>query len=194
MITVRGFGPGGRKRRQRRSRRAKPKLPLEGFSAAELGAKVGVSARTIRYYTAQHVLPAAVFRGSATRYLHEHLVQVAAIRVLQRDHRWPLPAIRGHLDALPLADVERLASAILPELAPAAIEVAAPAPPAVSDVWHRFTVVPGLEIHCYSGTSTEVKALARSLQQHALGRSLSGYDLPEIDREAGLGQGANGEQ
>lgn len=52
-------------RRRARRPRKRAKLRLPGFTAAELGAKVGVSARTVRYYTAQHVLPAPQFRGSA---------------------------------------------------------------------------------------------------------------------------------
>ncbi|HEY4103396.1 MAG TPA: MerR family transcriptional regulator [Polyangiaceae bacterium] len=154
-----------RKRRKRRKRRrAKPRLHLEGLSAAELGAKVGVSARTVRYYTAERVLPPAVFRGAATRYLREHLVHLAAIRVLQREQRLSLHAIRNRLESRPAEELERLAATLLPELASPAVSPAAiPIAPIVNDVWYRLTIVPGLEIHCHGGTSSEVQALARAV-------------------------------
>ncbi|HEX3773170.1 MAG TPA: MerR family transcriptional regulator [Polyangiaceae bacterium] len=137
---------------------------MAGFSAAELGAKVGVSARTVRYYTAQRVLPAAVFRGAATRYLREHLIHLAAIRALQRDQRLSLSAIRKQLESLSIEERERLAGILLPELAPpSSPSAAAPSAPAVNDVWYRLAIVPGLEIHCHAATSPEVQALARAI-------------------------------
>jgi DNA-binding transcriptional MerR regulator len=155
------------RRRRRKPPSARAKLRLEGFTAAELGAKVGVSARTVRYYTAQHLLPAPQFRGSATRYLREHLVHLAAIRTLQRDRRYSLAAIRRHLASLTAADLEQLASPLLLDLAPVA-PAAAPAP-SVTDTWHRLTILPGLEIHLHTAASAEVQALARSVVQSIRG-------------------------
>jgi DNA-binding transcriptional MerR regulator len=152
------------RKRRRGPPKAKAKLRLDGFTAAELGAKVGVSARTVRYYTAQHVLPSPQFRGSATRYLREHLVHLAAIRALQRERRYSLAAIRSHLTPLSAADLERLAATVLPELA---TPLAPPLPPApaqpASDAWHRLTLLPGLEIHLHAAASSEVRTLARSI-------------------------------
>jgi DNA-binding transcriptional MerR regulator len=151
--------------RRRRPRRARAKLHLEGFTAAELGAKVGVSARTVRYYTAEHVLPPPQFRGSATRYLREHLIHLAAIRYLQREHGLSLAAIRQHLNPLPVPELERLASFILPELAPPPpVPPVSPTPArSASDAWHRLTLVPGLEIHLHAAASAEVKAIAQRI-------------------------------
>jgi DNA-binding transcriptional MerR regulator len=156
------------RKRRRKPPKAKPKLRLDGFTATELGAKVGVSARTVRFYTAQHVLPAPQFRGSATRYLREHLVHLAAIRALQRERRYSLAAIRSHLTPLGAADIERLAATVLPELAVPLASPALPAPasvpaPPASDAWHRLTLLPGLEIHLHAAASSEVRTLARSI-------------------------------
>jgi DNA-binding transcriptional MerR regulator len=157
------------RRPRRRPPRAKVKLRLEGFTAAELGAKVGVSARTVRYYTAQHVLPAPQFRGAATRYLREHLVHLAAIRYLQRERRCSLDTIRRQLEPLPAADLERLAAALLPELASPPPAPASPAMPALPapDAWYRITILPGLEIHVHAAASAEVQSLARSIVREA---------------------------
>jgi DNA-binding transcriptional MerR regulator len=155
------------RKHRRNPPKAKPQLRLEGFTAAELGAKVGVSARTVRYYTAQHVLPSPQFRGSATRYLREHLLHLAAIRALQRERRCSLAAIRRELAPLDAAALERLAAKVLPELAtPAALAQSQPPTPPPSslpltDAWHRLTLVPGLELHVHAAASSEVRALAR---------------------------------
>jgi DNA-binding transcriptional MerR regulator len=153
------------RRRRRRPPRTRAKLVLPGFTAAELGAKVGMTARTVRYYTAQGILPAPQFRGSATRYVREHLIHLAAIRHLQRDRRYSLAAIRQHLAPLSAVELEGLAAVVLPEFA----EPPAAAPPAVtpaqsaSDAWHRLTLVPGLEIHLHAAASSEVRALAQGI-------------------------------
>ena len=163
------------RRRRRRPPKAKPKQRLEGFTAAELGAKLGLSTRTVRYYTAQHVLPPPQFRGAATRYLREHLVHLAAIRALQRERRHSLAEIAAALAPLGAVELERLAATVLPELAapaapdPPPVAAASPAAPA-SDAWHRLTLVPGLEIHLHAAASSEVRALARSIVASVQGR------------------------
>jgi hypothetical protein len=64
-------------RRRRKAPRKKARFRVEGMIAAELGAKVGVGARTVRFYTAERLLPSPEFRGAATRYGREHLVCLA---------------------------------------------------------------------------------------------------------------------
>jgi len=151
-------------RKRRRPPRAKAKLRLEGFTAAELGAKVGVSARTVRFYTAQHLLPAPQFRGAATRYLHEHLLHLAAIRYLQRERRVSLAEIRRQMAPLGAAELEQLAAGLLPELRPAApaVSQAAPLAPVLSfgETWQRWLLAPGLEVHLHAAASAEVRVLA----------------------------------
>lgn len=143
---------------------------------AELAAKVGVTARTVRYWTAERVLPAPEFRGAATRYTRQHLVCVAAIRWLQERPRMSLPTIRQHLKGMAAEEVERLAVAFLPELArqvTATTEASKPAGGAVSggdDAWHRLPVLPGLEVHVHGTASSEVKVLARQMVERVRGQ------------------------
>jgi len=157
-------------RRRRKRKRAKARFKQEGMTARQLAAKVGVNVRTVRFYTAERVLPAPEFRGAATRYGRMHLLRMAAIRHLQRDKRLSLPIIRRHLESVDLAELERLAAAFLPELgaSPAAAVVAPAAAsaspvPSVNDTWQRLALLPGLEIHLHSSASAEVRALARSV-------------------------------
>jgi DNA-binding transcriptional MerR regulator len=145
------------------------------MTAAQLAAKAGVTTRTVRFYTAERVLPAPEFRGAATRYGREHLVCLAAIRWLQRERGMSLPTIRDCLRNATADEMERMAVALLPDLAgntgttvvaaPAAVQAPAASarPVPINDVWHRLTVLPGLEIHCHSAASAEVQALARRL-------------------------------
>ena len=141
---------------------------MEGFTAAELGAKVGVSARTVRFYTAQHLLPAPQFRGAATRYLHEHLLHLAAIRYLQRERRVSLAEIRRQMAPLGAAELEQLAAGMLPELRPApAVPQTAPLAPVLSlgETWQRWLIAPGLEVHLHAAASAEVRVLAERVMR-----------------------------
>jgi DNA-binding transcriptional MerR regulator len=163
---------------QRASRRKSPRRKLrfhvDGMTAAQLAAKVGIATRTVRFYTAEGVLPSPEFHGAATRYTQQHLICLAAIRWLQRERRMSLPAIRDQLRSTSTEDVQRMAAALLPELAAADAATASagsPAPPpapseraaALNDAWHRVTLVPGLELHLHVNAGAEVQALARSL-------------------------------
>jgi DNA-binding transcriptional MerR regulator len=166
-------------RRRRKAPRKKARFRVEGMTAAELGAKVGVSARTVRFYTAERVLPSPEFRGAATRYGREHLVCLAAIRCLQRERRMSLPSIRQYLRTANKEDVERVAAAVLPELAAAAVSgdgaeadamaASSGGVASVSDTWHRLTILPGLEVHLHSTASAEVQGLARSVVERLRG-------------------------
>jgi DNA-binding transcriptional MerR regulator len=146
------------------------------MTTAELGAKVGVSARTVRFYTAERVLPSPEFRGAATRYSREHLICLAALRWVQREKRMSLPAIRDYLRNAGREEVRRVAGLFLPELAQRPAEepaqlvpVALSGPAAVSDTWQRFTIVPGLELHLHSTASAEVQALACAVVERLRG-------------------------
>jgi DNA-binding transcriptional MerR regulator len=164
-------------RKRRKPPRKKARFQIEGMTMAQVAAKVGVTARTVRYWTAERVLPAPEFRGAATRYTRQHLVCLAAIRWLQERRRMSLPAIRLHLNTASPEDVERMAIAFLPELAAAGAMPAVAATRAastegvtvVTDMWQRLTVLPGLEVHLHSTASTEVKALARGFVERTRG-------------------------
>jgi DNA-binding transcriptional MerR regulator len=161
-----------RRRRRRKAPRKKARFRMEGMTAAELGAKVGVTARTVRFYTAERVLPSPEFRGAATRYSREHLICLAAIRWLQREKRMSLPAIRDYLRGVDQDEVRRVAGLFLPELVAApAVQTVESAPAAatvaitVSDTWHRLTIIPGLELHLHSTVSADIQRVARDLSE-----------------------------
>lgn len=144
-----------------------------GMTARQLAARCGVSVRAVRFYVAERVLPAPKFRGRATRYGQEHLLRLAALRCLQRDKRLSLPIIRRHLEQVDRAELERLAVAFMPELAPAPLPTAEPAaeasttqaPPVgnVHDSWQRILLLPGLELHLHCAASSDVRSLAREI-------------------------------
>ena len=160
--------------------------PVEGLTVAELARKVGVTARVVRYYTAEGLLPRPVLRGSATRYGRGHLLRLAAIRALQLQGM-TLARIRAQLARYDLAAIQKEAAQLLPELAPAeppteahASPEAQPVPDAPSvdvlaarlvfkpsDTWYRLIVLPGLEVHVHAAAGAEVQALARSLVERA---------------------------
>jgi hypothetical protein len=149
---------------------------LEGFTATELGARVGVGPRTVRFYLAERLLPPAVFRGRGTRYVREHLIRLAAVRQLQRTERLGMLALRRRLAVLSEAAIEQLAEAFLrehpagatasPALPEAATPVSAPAPAPSATVavrWQRLTLLPGLELHLSGEATPDTMRIANEI-------------------------------
>src|SRR5436190_23759725 len=69
------------------------------YSVNELADQAGVTRRTVHYYIAQGLLPAAGTEGPGTRYRRGHLDRLTLIRELQREHL-PLSEIRQRLERL----------------------------------------------------------------------------------------------
>ena len=69
------------------------------YSVNELADHAGVTRRTVHYYIAQGLLPAAGTEGPGTRYRRGHLDRLMLIRELQREHL-PLSEIRQRLERL----------------------------------------------------------------------------------------------
>jgi DNA-binding transcriptional MerR regulator len=101
------------------------------YTMADLEAETGLSARTIRYYITEGLLPAARGRGVGATYSPTHLLRLKAIGLLKKDNA-PLEQIR-----------QRLHDMRDPELA-AMLEVET-APP--EDRWRRVMLHPDLELH-----------------------------------------------
>jgi DNA-binding transcriptional MerR regulator len=101
------------------------------YTMADLEAETGLSARTIRFYITQGLLPAARGRGVGATYGPTHLLRLKAIGLLKKDNS-PLEQIR-----------QRLQDMRDPELA-AMLEVET-APP--EDRWRRVHLHPDLELH-----------------------------------------------
>jgi DNA-binding transcriptional MerR regulator len=87
------------------------------YTLTELAALAGVTPRTVRYYIAQGLLPAAPSAGPGAKYGDAHLARLRLIRRLQRDHQ-PLAAIRHQVGRLDDAMVLTL-DAVPGEAAPA---------------------------------------------------------------------------
>src|SRR5687768_3087148 len=73
----------------------------------ELSDRARVSARTIRYYIQQGLLPAPEARGPGAHYGPEHVDRLLLIRRLQREHL-PLSEIRKRIETLSPAEVRRI--------------------------------------------------------------------------------------
>jgi DNA-binding transcriptional MerR regulator len=78
------------------------------YSIAELADLAGVTPRTVRYYVAQGLLPAAGQTGPGTRYSASHLARLRVIRGLQAEHQ-PLAEIRKRLADLDDDEIVALA-------------------------------------------------------------------------------------
>ncbi len=77
------------------------------FDLQELASQAGVTARTIRYYIKQGLLPSAESRGPLTRYGAGHLDRLRLINRLKQGHL-PLSEIRLRLEDLDDEAVRRI--------------------------------------------------------------------------------------
>lgn len=74
-------------------------MGTEQWDLNELADAAGVTARTVRYYVQQGLLPSPATRGPGARYERDHLDRLRLIKRLQRQH-YPLAEIRRRLEAL----------------------------------------------------------------------------------------------
>lgn len=73
----------------------------------ELAAEAGATARTVRYYIAEGLLPGPFGRGRATIYGEEHLLRLRLIRCLV-EQRVPLAEVREQVTRLTIEEVRAL--------------------------------------------------------------------------------------
>jgi DNA-binding transcriptional MerR regulator len=161
------------------------------YTLDELVRAAGITARTARYYLERRVLPAPVHRGLRTTYTEDHLLCLKAIRRLRSVERLQLEAIRKRLSTASPAEIRSLAEAPsaertgVPTVAiPPAMEASAPATQANPDlsfaaireatagqaasggqVWERFELLPGLELHVKKDPGALVQRLAREIRE-----------------------------
>jgi DNA-binding transcriptional MerR regulator len=131
------------------------------MTIAELAAGAGVSVRTVRFYGERGLLPAAVFRARATRYLPEHARVLAAI-VKMRAEGVRLDAIKKRLQAMSPEEVERF---VAPPSAPSPAAEKSEAP---KDMWEVIGLVPGLALFLSANASPHVREAAREIQARFL--------------------------
>ena len=84
-------------------------MPSEGarYAIGDLAGLAGATARTIRYYVAQGLLPPPAGAGPGAHYTDDHLARLRLIRRLQRQHQ-PLAEIRQRLASLGESEVSAL--------------------------------------------------------------------------------------
>jgi DNA-binding transcriptional MerR regulator len=101
------------------------------YTMADLERETGLSARTIRFYITQGLIPSASGRGVGATYGPSHLLRLKAINLLKLENT-PLEQIRQRLEGM--RDVE-LAAMLEVETAPP------------EDRWRRVMLHPDLELH-----------------------------------------------
>ena len=101
------------------------------YTMADLEEQTGLSARTIRFYITEGLLPPARGRGVGATYSPAHLLRLKAIELLKKDNT-PLQQIRQRLQDM--RDTE-LAAMLEVETAPP------------EDRWRRVMLHPDLELH-----------------------------------------------
>lgn len=82
----------------------------DSFTIGELAERAGVTPRTIRYYTAEGLLPRPDTRGQYARYGAEHLLRLRLIARLKAAYL-PLHEIRARLEGLGIAELQALLAA-----------------------------------------------------------------------------------
>jgi len=110
-------------------RRYEAPLPHR-YTMADLEAESGMTARTIRYYIAEGLLPPAYGRGPTAVYDADHLLRLRYIQRL-KDERMPLGDIKARLNGLTPDDI---AIALKVELEPTA------------ETWRHFRLHEDFEI------------------------------------------------
>lgn len=101
------------------------------YTMADLEKATGLSARTIRFYITQGLLPSARGRGVGATYGPAHLLRLKAIGLLKKENT-PLDQIRRRLDGMRDAELAAMLE----------VETAPP-----EDRWRRVMLHPDLELH-----------------------------------------------
>ena len=101
------------------------------YTMADLEKQTGLSARTIRFYIAQGLLPSASGRGVGATYGPSHLLRLKAIGLLKQENT-PLEQIKQRLEAMRDAELAAMLE----------VETAPP-----EDRWRRVMLHPDLELH-----------------------------------------------
>ena len=153
--------------RKRGPRRRRP--PPEGLSLAELAAQAGVTPRAVRYYLARGVLPPPEFRGSRTRYDHNHLARLFAILGMRKE-RLDLDAIRRRLTTLTTADLEAYLPPPTPPPTTTTSFTPLLPPTYASARWEHVTLLPGVELHVRADASPVVRKVVQEIVDHCIGK------------------------
>ena len=87
------------RRPDRRRHRSRRPPPTAGFLVRDLAKLAGVSVPTIKRYVRHGLLAPVPFLGTATRYPHDYLVRILALRYWRADWSKTLVALRRRQDS-----------------------------------------------------------------------------------------------
>lgn len=146
------------------------------FDLSDLCQLGGVTARTVRYYVQQGLLPSPGL-GAGARYGEGHLARLRLIRRMQAEHL-PLAEIRRRLEELDDAAVQALLEAASPRgSGESAVDYVrsvlgasgAPARPATAAraQWERIALAPDIELHVRRPLSREDNRRVERLLERA---------------------------
>ena len=99
------FRPAGRKDRQKKKSTFMAEETL--YTIGQLAEIAGVTPRTIRYYTAEGLLPRSDVRGQYARYGEEHLLRLQLIGHLKESYL-PLGEIKARIESLDAEQIRAL--------------------------------------------------------------------------------------
>ncbi|HTV23012.1 MAG TPA: MerR family transcriptional regulator [Polyangiaceae bacterium] len=169
------------RRPDRRRNRVRRPPPQEGFLVRDLARLAGVSVPTIKRYVRHGLLAPVPFYGTATRYPHDYLTRVLALRYWRAQGNKTLAELRRRLDEVTITEMEQwVTSHPLPTETAAALrreresapraESAANAPSAPeallelpAESWQRWMLMPGLELQLKSDAAPITRQLAARL-------------------------------
>jgi DNA-binding transcriptional MerR regulator len=122
------------------------------FAIGDLADLGGVSRRTVRYYVQEGLLPAPLGVGRGNHYGREHLDQLLRVKALQES-------------GLTLDEIRQSLAGAQPSIA--ALRDDAPAVPATvaREVWRRFTLAPGVELHLAADVGSPPPAKLQELAE-----------------------------
>ncbi len=119
-----------------------PVGPAGRYAMSDLERETGFTARTIRYYITQGLLPPAHGRGPSATYDRTHLLRLKAIGVLKERHL-PLDEIKAELGNLRDEEIAR--------------QLGQPSAPN-EERWRRLRIHPDIELHVRERSGPNVDA------------------------------------
>lgn len=133
------------------------------YAMADLEEQTGLTARTIRYYITEGLLPAANGRGPAATYELTHLLRLRLIQALKAEHV-PLEGIRERLAGLSDREIEAILDIQTePE----------------EETWRRIVLHPDIELHVRQTGRDRRESMDEAIEL------IVGLTRPVIDRLEG---------
>lgn len=152
--------------------------PTPPLDIHALEKKTGFDARTIRRYAERGLIPRPDNAGKSTRYTHEHVVRLLAIRKLYETTA-RLSVIEAELAKRSFSELEAFVGLAPPvnasEPAPredapaksvaAAVPTASTVPASKGERWVKLPLLPGLELMMRDDATDLVRRIAREIEE-----------------------------